>query len=65
MYYYYDEPRVCLCGSGHFSWWEKDARGIPLARVCNECRVEQLSQYRPEVLKSPQYETDEPIEECI
>lgn len=57
---YHNKP--CPCGSGKTSWWENDARGIPLARVCPECRDKQLSKYRPEVLTNPQYETDEPID---
>jgi len=32
------------------SWWEHDARGIPLCRVCDECREVALSRYKPEVL---------------
>jgi len=44
------------------SWWENDARGIPLARVCEDCSDEKLSQFRPEVLTDPQYETEEPVE---
>lgn len=44
------------------SWWEQDARGIPLARVCNSCREEVLSKYRPEVLVDSQYQADEQIE---
>lgn len=44
------------------SWWENDARGIPLARVCGKCRKEKLSKYRPEVLKDSNYSADEPIE---
>jgi len=45
----YDQ-RPCPCGSGKMSWWETDARGIPLCRVCDKCRKEKLSKYRPEVL---------------
>jgi hypothetical protein len=30
-------------GSGLSSHWENDARGIPLARVCEKCRDEKLS----------------------
>ena len=33
------------------SWWENDGRGIPLARVCSECKEEQLSKFRPEILE--------------
>jgi hypothetical protein len=54
--------RECPCGSGRNSWWENDARGIPLARVCPKCRAEKLAKFRPEVLTNPQHETDEPIE---
>lgn len=44
------------------SWWENDARGIPIARVCNKCKDEVLSRYRPEVLTDPNYVANEPIE---
>lgn len=44
------------------SWWEHDARGIPLKRVCDDCREEKLSEFRPEVLTDPRYEADEPIQ---
>jgi hypothetical protein len=54
--------RECPCGSGCNSWWESDARGIPLARVCPKCRAEKLAKFKPEVLTNPSYETDEPIE---
>lgn len=45
------------------SWWEYDARGIPLARVCDKCKKEVLAGYRPDVLTDPNYWADEPIEE--
>lgn len=45
------------------SWWEHDARGIPLCRVCEYCKPIKLARYRPEVLTSPDYVADEPIEE--
>lgn len=44
------------------SWWEYDARGIPLCRVCPKCKKERLKGYRPEVLTNSQYQADEPIE---
>ncbi len=47
---------------GDGSWWENDARGIPLARVCEACRSEKLAGFRPDVLSNPNYEADEPIE---
>lgn len=55
--------RPCPCGSELPSWWENDARGIPLCRVCPECQKEKLAQYRPEVLTDSNYYADEPIEE--
>lgn len=54
---------TCPCGSGKASWWESDARGIPLARVCPSCKQAKLSRYRPEVLANPNYSADEQIEE--
>lgn len=54
--------KYCPCGSGKNSWWESDARGIPLARVCVNCKNKQLSKFRPEVLTNSQYKTDEPVE---
>jgi hypothetical protein len=45
------------------SWWEHDARGIPLTRVCGECRHEKLSGFRSDVLSNPNYHSDEPIDE--
>lgn len=54
--------RPCNCGSGLYSWWENDARGIPLARVCDRCKEAKLAGYRPEVLTDSNYWADEPIE---
>jgi len=45
------------------TWWEYDARGIPLAKVCEHCVDAQLARYRPDVLSNPNYWADEPIEE--
>lgn len=53
----------CSCGSTLESWWEHDARGIPLCRVCDECRDFKLQKYRPDVLTDSNYWHDEPIEE--
>jgi hypothetical protein len=54
--------KICPCGSGESSWWETDARGIPLARVCGKCVDKVLRKYRPEVLTNSNYYADEPIE---
>ena len=56
--------RLCNCGSGLPSWWEYDAQGLPLDRVCDSCRAKKLSKYRPEILTGyTQADVDEPIEE--
>jgi len=55
--------RLCPCGSNRESWWEHDARGIPLCRVCEKCRPAKLKTYRQDVLTDPNYWHDEPIEE--
>ena len=55
--------RTCNCGSGKESWWENDARGIPLARVCEDCRAQKLKGFRADVLTDPNYWHDEPIDE--
>jgi hypothetical protein len=54
------------CTEGHegYSWWEYDAQGIPLTRVCDRCVDLRLSKYRPEILTGyTQADVDEPIEE--
>jgi len=55
------------CGGSHTkydgSWWESDARGIPLARVCEQCIKVKLARYRPDVLRNPNYWSDESINE--
>jgi hypothetical protein len=57
---------ACNCGSGLESWWEYDAQNIPLCRVCDECRKEKLSHYRPEILTGyTQADVDEPIDEDL
>ncbi len=48
---------------GEYSWWEHDARGIPLCKVCDRCEEAKLSMYRSEVLSNPSYQADEQIEE--
>ncbi len=45
------------------SWWEYDAQGIPLCRVCVDCKDEKLSHYRPEILTGyDQNDVNEPID---
>ncbi len=45
------------------SYWEYDARDIPLCRVCDKCRDQKLSKYRPDVLTDSDYWHDEPLDE--
>jgi len=53
----------CPCGSGKESWWENDAQGIPLERVCPDCKEQKLSKYRSIILTGyTQADVDEPIE---
>lgn len=44
------------------TWWEYDARGIELCKVCSVCRSQELAKYRPEVLRNRNYPADESIE---
>lgn len=54
--------RPCPCGSGKPSCWAHDARGIPLARTCDDCHAKKMEEFRPDVLTDPNYWHDEPIE---
>jgi hypothetical protein len=54
----------CSCGSELWSEWEYDAQGIELGRMCDQCRAERLSHFRPEILSGyDQGDVDEAIEE--
>lgn len=45
------------------SWWENDAQGIPLARVCEDCINAKLKGFRTEILTGyTQNDVDEPID---
>lgn len=58
-----EDLRYCQ-HEGEYSWWEHDAQGIPLARVCDRCIAAKLAGYRPEILSGyTQADVDEPIEE--
>lgn len=48
---------------GEYSWWEYDARGIELCKVCEKCVKDKLAGFRSDVLSDPNYWSDEPIEE--
>jgi len=54
---------VGRASSAEPSWWEHDAQGIPLCRVCERCRAEKLGHYRAEILEGyDQNDVNEPIE---
>lgn len=49
-------------GQELFVWIERDARGIPIGHVCDNCFEAKKSEYKPEIFTDPNYEADEPIE---
>jgi len=53
---------LMYCTHPDGGWWEYDARGIELCKVCDRCYNAKMSQYRESVLVDPNYEADEPIE---
>lgn len=53
---------LCACGSDLQSYWERDARGIPLCKVCLKCRDDKLSKFRAEVLTDSNYECSEDVD---
>jgi len=55
--------RPCPCGSGKPSRWLKDARGIAVARVCEDCEAGKKQGYRPDIFTDPSYWADETIED--
>lgn len=58
-----EDLRYCQ-HEGQYSWWEHDAQGIPLCRVCDLCVEAKLAGYRPEILSGyTQADVDEAIEE--
>ena len=54
--------RPCACGSGELREEVCDARGIFVAYVCDVCRKDKLSGFRPEIFNNPNYFADGPIE---
>jgi hypothetical protein len=56
-------PHTCPCGSDEPCWAEHDGYGIFLTFVCDKCRQEKLSRFRPDIME--RYDTDEQIEEDL
>lgn len=55
--------RPCPCGSELPREEQHDARGIFLTFTCDKCHAEKMRRYRPDILRDPAYDADEPIEE--
>ena len=49
-------------GKSLFEWIVRDARGIPIGYVCDNCVKAKKATYRPEIFTDANYECDEPIE---
>lgn len=63
-----ERPHLCLNDreSPEPSWWEKDAQGIPLDRVCSKCRSVKLAKYTTATLAGyNQGDIDEPIDDSL
>jgi uncharacterized Zn-binding protein involved in type VI secretion len=59
----YDQ-KLCPCGSGHWSAWMFDCKGIPVARVCDKCETKTRAKYNPMIFTGyTQADIDEQIEE--
>lgn len=56
------DKKPCPCGSGKMSSWLSDARGIPVARVCDDCYEKVKAKYRPDIFTNSEYRADEQIE---
>ncbi len=54
--------KKCDCGSGLYSEWIYDARGIEVCRACIKCEKEKTKGYRQDIFTDPNYWTDEPVE---
>jgi hypothetical protein len=53
---------TCSCGSGKKAAWVLDARAIPVAKCCDDCRADKLRGYRADIFTDSHYPADEPIE---
>ena len=54
---------TCQCGSGEtYTYWVNDARGIPVAKVCDQWHDDKLKGYRPDIFTDQNYWSNEPIE---
>jgi hypothetical protein len=49
--------KKCTHYKGDGSWWLKDARGIPIGRVCEKCEDKVKEKFRPEIFTDSNYDT--------
>lgn len=56
------KPGTCGCGSGKVMFWIYDARRIPVAKACHDCKADKLEGYREDILTDPNYWTDEAVD---
>ena len=54
---------LCPCHSKKPSRELFDARGIYVARVCDECEPKVRKKYRTEIFTNPNYYAEEPIDD--
>lgn len=52
-------PNQCSCESHKHWYWLTDGYGIPLCKVCEDCKEKKLRLYRPDIFTA--YEAEEPI----
>jgi hypothetical protein len=52
----------CSCGSGLWPNENYDARGLFLCYSCDQCHIDRLSVYRPDVLTDSDYWHDESVD---
>jgi len=50
----------CSCGSDKPAYWINDGYGIPLCKVCENCKSEKLKGYRSDIMDN--YDCDEAID---
>ena len=57
-----NEIRYCNCGSRKIPEELNDARGIYIAKVCEDCVEEVKSKYDPAIFTNSRYPTEEQVE---
>ena len=55
--------KPCLCGSGQYRRPLRDARGIFVTYVCDDCEEEKRKNYRADIFTDANYDCTEDVEE--